>query len=103
MIVVTNRIHVTPEFADQLEERFRNRSGLIDHMPGFVRNMVLRPSNEGDPYVIMTLWETREHFDAWTQSDSFKHAHTKRMPEQSQTAPNHVEIYEVVMDTEQKG
>jgi heme-degrading monooxygenase HmoA len=99
MIAVTNRIHVTPEFAQALEERFRNRVGLIDQMPGFILNQVWRPTKEEDPYVIVTFWESREQFDAWTRSESFKKAHSQGLPEGATTGPNHVEIYEIIMDT----
>jgi heme-degrading monooxygenase HmoA len=49
MITAMNRIYVAPEFAEQFEERFRTRAGLVDGMPGFVWNKVLRPVNPGDP------------------------------------------------------
>jgi heme-degrading monooxygenase HmoA len=99
MITVMNRISVSPEYAETLEERFRNRVGLIDQMPGFLRNQVLRPLREGDPYIILTQWESREHFEAWTQSEAFKQAHARGMPEGATTTKNHVEVHEVIMDT----
>ena len=51
MITVANRIYVAKEYADAFEQRFRERAGLVDQMPGFVSNQVLRPVNDGDPYV----------------------------------------------------
>jgi heme-degrading monooxygenase HmoA len=110
MIVVTNRLYVNPEHAAEFEKRFLQRSGLIDSMPGFVRNQVLRPVTEEAPYVVLTMWESKEHFDAWTQSESFKKAHTSGgghassgggHASQVYTAPNHVEIFEVLSDSEQ--
>lgn len=103
MIAVMNRIHVDPDYADTLEERFRHRTGEVDAMPGFVLNQVMRPTKEGDPYIIMTLWESQEQFDAWTHSESFKKAHSKGLPEGAYTAPNHVEVFEVIMDTSRPG
>jgi heme-degrading monooxygenase HmoA len=99
MIIVTNRLHVSAEYAAEFEERFRQRSGLIDTMPGFIRNMVLRPTSEGGPYVVLTMWESQEHFDAWTQSEAFKKAHTGGSSPHVYTAPNHVETFEVLTDT----
>lgn len=99
MIAVMNRIFAAPDYASTLEERFLHRTGQVDDMPGFISNQLLRPTKEGDPYIVLTLWETREQFDAWTQSDSFKQAHAREMPKGSYTAPNHVEIFEVIMDT----
>jgi heme-degrading monooxygenase HmoA len=54
MITVANRIYVKPEYADAFEARFRERAGLVDKMPGFVSNQILRPVNEGDPYIVFT-------------------------------------------------
>ena len=45
MITVANRIYVKPEYGEAFEARFRDRAGLVDGMPGFVSNMVLRPVN----------------------------------------------------------
>ena len=56
MITVMNRISVKPEFAEAFEERFRTRAGLVDQMPVFIRNEVLRPTQEGKPYIVLTYW-----------------------------------------------
>ncbi len=61
MITTANRIFVNPEYADLFEENFRNRAGLVDRMPGFVSNQLLRPVNPGDPYIVLTVWESRAH------------------------------------------
>ena len=64
MITVANRIYVSPEYQDVFEERFRNRARLVDGMPGFISNQVLRPVNDNDPYIVFTLWESREDFES---------------------------------------
>ncbi len=64
MITVANRIFVNPEFTDAFEARFRERAGLVDTMPGFLFNQVLRPTQAGDPYIVLTFWESAEHFQA---------------------------------------
>jgi len=56
MITVANRIYVKPEYAEAFETAFRDRAGLVDGMPGFVSNQVLRPANDGDPYVVLTMY-----------------------------------------------
>ena len=71
MITVANRVYVTPEYSAEFEERFRSRAKLVDGMPGFISNQVLRPVNEGDPYVVLTLWESRDNFTDWIKSDEF--------------------------------
>ena len=101
MISVANRIYVAPEYAQAFEERFRNRAGLVDTMPGFLSNQVLRPVNEGDPYVVLTLWNSRADFEAWIRSDAFVrgHAQSGTLPKEAFTAPNQLELHEVVQDS----
>lgn len=101
MITVANRIFVHPEYADQFEERFKNRARQVDQMPGFLRNMVLKPAKPGDPYVVLTLWESQEAFKAWTESDAFKqgHARSGTLPREAFSGPNQLEVHEVILDS----
>jgi heme-degrading monooxygenase HmoA len=101
MITVANRIYVKPEFAESFEQRFRERAGLVDQMPGFISNHVLRPVNEGDPYVVFTLWDSRENFLNWVRSDAFVkgHAQSGTLPEEAFFKSNVLEMHEVVQDS----
>ena len=98
MITVANRIYVNPEYHDQFEARFRDRARLVDGMPGFVANHVLRPTREGEPFVVLTFWESREAFEAWTRSDAFRqgHARSGSLPREAFSGPNVLEMHEVV-------
>lgn len=101
MITVANRIYVGREYAEAFERRFRERAGLVDKMPGFVSNMVLRPVNEGDPYVVFTIWDSRQDFLNWVRSDAFVkgHAQSGTMPREAFTVPNVLEVHEVLQDS----
>ena len=77
MITVANRIYVATEYADAFEQRFRERAGLVDQMPGFISNQILRPVNEGDPYVVFTIWNSRQDFLNWVRSDEFVKGHAQ--------------------------
>ncbi len=101
MITVANRIFVAPEYADQFEEAFRKRAGLVDGMPGFISNQVLRPVNPGDPYIVLTLWNARTDFEAWINSDAFMQGHAKSgsLPKEAFSAPNKLEVHEVIQDS----
>jgi len=101
MITVANRIYVGREYAEAFERRFRERAGLVDKMPGFVSNMVLRPVNEGDPYVVFTVWDSRQDFLDWVRSDAFVkgHAQSGTMPKEAFTGPNVLEVHEVLQDS----
>ncbi len=101
MIVTCNRIPVNPDYADAFEERFADRSSLVDAMPGFISFQLLRPQKEGDPYVVMTFWESDEAFKAWTESPEFKegHARSGRLPPQAFSGHPKLEIYDVIQST----
>ena len=101
MITVANRIYVKPEYAEAFEKAFRERAGLVDGMPGFISNTVLRPVNEGDPYVVLTTWDSRQDFLDWVRSDAFQkgHAQSGTLPKDAYPKPNVLEMHEVVSDS----
>jgi heme-degrading monooxygenase HmoA len=89
-----NRIRTdSPEEADALIERFRHRSGKVDRQPGFVSFEAWREES-GTEVMILTRWQGREDFLAWTDSEAFRHAHAH-----AEGAPGrgHGELYEVVI------
>ena len=57
-------------------ERFADSRGSVQDFPGFVSMEVLRSSDETEVLVI-TRWESREAFDRWVESDSFRQAHSQ--------------------------
>ena len=102
MYVVMNRIPVKEQYRDEFEQRFRERAGLVDQSPGFIRNLILRPAEgSGDYHVVMTLWESRKAFEAWTQSDAFAEAHrrAREHPREQFAGPSKLELFEVVCDS----
>ena len=101
MITVANRIYVSPEYAEAFEQRFRERAGLVDQMAGFVSNQILRPVNEGDPYVVFTTWNSRQDFLNWVRSDAFVkgHAQSGSLPKEAFSRSNVLEMHEVVQDS----
>lgn len=101
MIITMNRIPVREEYGAQFEETFRNRAQLVDAMPGFIRNQVLRPTSPGDPYIILTEWASRRHFEEWVHSEAFKegHALSGSLPREAFAGRNTLELFEIVLDT----
>ena len=101
MITVANRIYVAPDYTEAFEQKFRQRARLVDGMPGFISNQVLRPVNEGDPYVVFTFWESRKDFENWVASDEFRkgHAQSGTLPAEAYTQSNTLELHEVFLDS----
>lgn len=105
MFVVSNRIPVAPGQEDAFAERFRHRAGLVEHHQGFVRMEILRPdtvplhgrSMGASPYhVVLTYWERKEDFVAWTQSQDFRTAHADRPPPEMFAGDNVFELHEII-------
>ncbi len=105
MITVANRLYVDARYAEAFEKVFRERAGLVDGMPGFVSNQVLRPVNEGDPYVVLTTWDSREDFMNWVRSEAFVkgHAQSGTLPKEAYTRANALEMHEVIQDSSRPG
>ncbi len=97
MFIVMNRIPVLPKYAEAFEDRFKDRAALVDRMPEFLFFRLLRPQKNGAPYVVETLWGSKEHFENWTQSDEFKqgHARTGRLPKEAFSGHPKLELFEV--------
>lgn len=73
MLVVMVRIPVgSQEEGNRMEERFRNRAGLVDNMPGFVGFELLKGDSE---FISVTRWATQADLDRWMQSQANAQAH----------------------------
>lgn len=98
MFIVFNRIQVNPDYNEAFEERFAERSGLVDGMDGFVSFQLLRPKTEGAPYVVMTTWESETHFKAWMDSPQYasQHGQNRRLPEEALLSRPKMETFETI-------
>lgn len=99
--VVMNRFPVKPEHTEQFEARIRNRPRQVDRQKGFVRAQLLRPNDPADPYIVLTLWESKEDFEAWVNAESFteRHAGPRKLTQEVFRGPNKVETFEVILGT----
>lgn len=75
MLVVMVRIPVgSPEESARMVERFRNRAGLVDGMPGFEGFELLQGDGE---LISLTRWTSRADFNNWMQSEANTQAHAR--------------------------
>ena len=81
MYAVTNRIKVQKGHGHEMEEVFGKRGG-VEKEPGFKSFELWRLDAEDDheDYLVVTRWESKDDFKNWTQSDSFKEAHSGAPP-----------------------
>jgi heme-degrading monooxygenase HmoA len=97
MIVAVNRIFVKDEHKADFERRFSGRSRLVEKMPGFVSIEILKPL-DGNDYLIMTKWRSKEDFMNWVNSAEFKRAHQGDVPGEWFLKENEFSLYEVIED-----
>lgn len=101
MITTMNRIFVREQYHDLFEENFRQRSGLVDGMPGFLSNQLLRPTAPDQPFVVLTTWASRNDFETWVRSPEFRQSHARSgsLPPDIYSGSNVLELHEVVLDS----
>jgi len=75
--VAVNYIDCTEAYVERFEELFGSRAHAIDRLPGFRFMHVLKPSEPGEPYLIVSHWDSKDNFDAWTRSPEFREGHKR--------------------------
>jgi heme oxygenase (mycobilin-producing) len=101
--VVCNRIPVAQGHEAEFEKLFLERDDSLSQnplkkFPGFIRNDILRPT-KGEPYIVLTYWETLDSFEAWTNSESFREAHRGRGRSEIFAGRPNLEVHEVIKST----
>ncbi|MCM2562019.1 antibiotic biosynthesis monooxygenase [Lutimaribacter sp. EGI FJ00015] len=79
MYLAMNRFTVTLENAAAFEDLWLSRESQLQETDGFVSFQMLKgPEEDGHIlYASHTMWETEDHFRAWTQGESFRTAHVR--------------------------
>ena len=80
MFIAMNQFAVNEGRGADFEEQWRTRESYLAEHEGFVHFALLKGDEPGD-YVSHTIWRSREDFLRWTQSDSFRKAHSERTSE----------------------
>lgn len=77
MFVATNRFRVIPSEAERFEAAWLNRESHLHETPGFLSFHLLKGPVSEDHilYSSLTLWASKELFEAWTRSEQFRRAH----------------------------
>ena len=77
MFIAMNRFKVLPGAEAMFEAVWASRDTHLPGVPGFVSFYLLRGSTRDDHtlYSSHTIWRDKAAFEAWTQSEAFRHAH----------------------------
>ncbi|MBA4496016.1 antibiotic biosynthesis monooxygenase family protein [Paenactinomyces guangxiensis] len=75
MYQVNNRIEITsPEHLIILKGMFSNAPESMKQVPGFVSFRLLE-AEDGSHMIVESIFETKDHFLQWTESEHFRQAH----------------------------
>jgi heme-degrading monooxygenase HmoA len=79
MFIAMNRFRIALGFEEGFEKIWRERETFLHTVPGFKSfNLLKGPEREDHVlYASHSVWESREAFEAWTQSEAFSKAHAQ--------------------------
>ena len=77
MYIAMNRFKIKLGKEEQFEKIWRDRDSHLDKVDGFIKFNLLRsnPQKEYTLFASHSVWESAEHFQNWTKSESFRKAH----------------------------
>lgn len=79
MYLAMNRFTVPQENAAAFEDLWLSRESRLQDMEGFVAfHMLKGPEEDGRIlYASHTVWQSEDHFRAWTTSEEFRASHAR--------------------------
>lgn len=80
MFIAMNQFKIVEGREADFENGWRNRESYLQTVPGFVHFALLKGDDPGD-YISHTIWQSREAFLGWAQSEAFRKAHGGGMGE----------------------
>ncbi len=98
MFVAMNHFQVVPDRSDDFERIWRERETHLDGVPGFIRFALLR--GENGEYLSHSTWASREAFEAWMNSESFRKGHAQGSLMGMLAGPPVVGLYDAVLEQE---
>ena len=79
MFIAMNRFKITQGFEEGFERVWKERDSYLSEVPGFKSFALLKGPSKDDHvlYASHSVWESREAFEAWTESQNFRKAHAQ--------------------------
>ena len=101
MFLAMNRFKIAPGFEEGFEDVWRKRDTYLSEVPGFKKFSLLKGSTTEEfvLYASHSVWESKEAFVAWTQSDAFRKAHAQASaPKGTYLSHPELETFESVLE-----
>lgn len=99
MYVVMNELHIPKDGKATMTERFGKAADNMKQVPGCLEFLFLDNENEDGKQVVFTKWDSKESYEAWTQSEAFKKAHGGQRSGGNPTSGNELNKYHVAHHT----
>ena len=79
MFLAMNRFQIALGFEEGFEKIWRERESFLEEVPGFVSFALLKGETSEDHtlYASHSVWQSRDAFNAWTESENFRKAHAQ--------------------------
>ena len=79
MFLAMNRFQIALGFEEGFEKIWRERESFLEEVPGFVSFALLKGETNEDHtlYASHSVWQSRDAFNAWTESENFRKAHAQ--------------------------
>ena len=77
MFIAMNRFKIALGFEEGFEKVWRERDSFLSNVPGFKTFSLLKGPVREDHvlYASHTIWESKQAFEDWTESEAFRKAH----------------------------
>jgi heme-degrading monooxygenase HmoA len=98
--IAMNRFRIALGREESFEELWRKRESYLDEVPGFREFHLLRGPSDASAtlYASHSVWDSRQAFERWTESESFRKAHAQaRAPEGTYLGHPQFEGFEVIL------
>jgi heme-degrading monooxygenase HmoA len=100
VFIAMNRFRIARGREETFEALWRERESYLDAVPGFREFHLLRGPRDAECtlYASHSVWDSREAFEAWTDSESFRKAHARaRAPSGTYLGHPQFEGFEVIL------
>ena len=105
MFIAMNRFRIAPGFEVGFEKIWRERESYLSEVAGFRSFALLKGPDvsvpEGDDYALYashSIWDSRDAFEAWTESEHFRKAHAQTSaPKGTYRGHPRLELFEQVL------
>ncbi len=101
MFIAMNRFQVAEGKEEDFIEVWRKRDSYLNEVPGFESFNLLQGATEGGVtlFTSHSVWDSRQVFEDWTQSESFRKAHANAgsASKDIYVGPPKLELFESVL------